>query len=221
MKEKIRVTVGGFVIDCVSVEEHQLESEITENPVESGGTVTDHWLNKNPVLSLDCYVTNTPHGAIAELRDPLQTPADAAYEHMIALRLARRPFVVETPRARYEKMGFRSIGIPISVETGKAIQFRLVCVEFQFVTNDRSTVTVPTPRQKKKKKRGPKTVKVATPEEMAATARGTINVGYNDTGLGQLTDSIGVTKGPNASIVPETGIVPTDEDRAVDAASKW
>ena len=54
------VMIGNFILDLVVSEDHTFESDVTDFPVESGGSFTDNIRPKPMVLSVEGMVTNTP-----------------------------------------------------------------------------------------------------------------------------------------------------------------
>ncbi len=62
-------TIDGYEIDAFTLEEHALESEITDYPVESGGDVTDHVRKKPQRFQCTGVVSDTPIGPMKAIRD--------------------------------------------------------------------------------------------------------------------------------------------------------
>lgn len=54
------VMIGNFILDLVVSEEHSFENDVTDFPVESGGSFTDNIRPKPMKLTLEGLVTNTP-----------------------------------------------------------------------------------------------------------------------------------------------------------------
>jgi hypothetical protein len=206
--------IDGFPIDAAETQGHTFGAEVTSFPVETGADVTDNVRLTPAEISLDCIVSDTPIGPIVALRDPLSTPSDDAYARLLAIRAARLPVVVVTARGRFENMMLTSLSIPVKSDDGKTLRFTVAFREVRFVANLRTQVRVAKPRSKKKVDRGPRTPKATVTD---AGQNATVASGYQDTWLGRATDSVGITAGPQASLVPDA----TPETRAVSAAGKW
>ncbi len=161
------ILIDGFAIDIATTEEHQLDSEVTEYPVEEGSDIADHVRARPIMVSLDCIVSNTPIGPIADTRRAEgsvsdsellapSSPADDAYAKLVAIREAREPITITTSLKTYENMLLESLSIPRSARTGDALEFRASFKQLLLVTNRRTTIRTKIPRAKKKVNRGHK-----------------------------------------------------------------
>jgi len=184
--------IAGLVLDITVTEDHVQESEVTDNPVETGASITDHVRRKADTLTLECVVSDTPIGDLVEVRrreasdeaflnqystepiDPYQTISDDARAYMRKLMDDREPIVVETATRLYDNMVLFSLVERRTADTGEAYRFTAMFKQVRIVTNDRSTVRVANPAVAKKKKRGPKptTPKLIHRDEILATPDG-------------------------------------------------
>lgn len=213
------VLIAGFAIDATATQDHTLDSEVTDHPVESGSDITDNVRAQPITVALDCIVSNTPIGLVASQRDPATAPGDDAYAKLLEIRDAREPVVIETERQRYENMVLQSLTIPIAADTGDSLRFRATFKQIRIVTNSRTTTKVAVPRAKKKKNRGAQKPKaVVLPPGLTPTSDEQVSSGYKDSFMGRSTDALGVTDGPAVGIDSE---IQSPEDRALDATSKW
>jgi hypothetical protein len=180
--------IEGFELDAVISEERSSECEITEHPVEKGVSISDHARIKPKIITMDCVVSDTPVGGLAERRgmiiDGAFTPgsapsvdispggdfiaSDVARAWLEALQLKRRVITVSTEWTRndgsrgykaYDNMMIQSIGETINADTGDTFTFKVTLKQIHFVTNDRTTVKVAVPRAKKKLDKGNKACK--------------------------------------------------------------
>lgn len=179
---------GSIVVDACMTENHQLDSEVTDHPVERGADVTDHVRPKPAVVTLDCVISNTPVDVTQRAR-VLQASgvtfestavdqstgvagyAEQAYKTLLALREAGDYLTVVTQLATYENMVIQSLSIPVSIATGDAMRFSVTFKEVRVVENKTTQVTVSAPRAKKKKKLGPQTPTTTTPEKEASALK--------------------------------------------------
>lgn len=183
--------IEGFEIDAVLNEERTSECEVTEHPVEKGVSVTDHARLKPKVISLDCIVSDTPVGGLAERRKfqnsilaitGLQSvPSDLARTYIEELQAKRKTVTVSTEWSRtdgtkgykaYDNMMITSISETVSADSGDTYSFKVMLKQIVYVENERTIVKVSTPRAKKKVDKGEKAceeVKKA-PEEVESWA---------------------------------------------------
>lgn len=195
------VRIDGYLIDAAITEEHNLESEVTMNPVEEGSDVTDSIRNKPPSVSMECRVSDSPLAAVASERSEGVLPSDEARAKLLAIRTARQRITVVTSLGTYTDMAITSLGFPRSVKTLGGLWFRVVFQQVEVVANERTTIRTAVPRSKSKVNRGNKaslggTAPLTTDESVS---------GYQDTYAGQISDGLGWTNGPSSvALVPGT-----------------
>lgn len=161
------ILIDGYPIDCAKFEDHTLESDVTEDPVESGANMTHHVRALPARVSLEAWVSDTPLGDMVQTRarsavltalstGSLPIPSDEAYARLRLIHEKREPITIETNLRRYDNMVLRSLSVPIDVGTGDALMFRAEFVEVRIVTNERTVVRVAVPSGKSKVNRGHK-----------------------------------------------------------------
>lgn len=151
------VTIDGFPIDVASAEDHDLQTDVTDYPVEEGGDITDHARNKPDTVTLECIVSDTPLGQLATFRGlESSLPSDDAYARLKAIRAAKEPVTITTSLGIYTSMMLTSLGIPRRPDNGDALRFKVTFKQVVIVTNARTTTRVAVPRAKNKKPRGNK-----------------------------------------------------------------
>ena len=172
--------IGEFLVDVATSEEHVDECDVTDNPVEAGAAITDNVRRRPRTLTLECVVSDTPIGAVAEARglaeqqaaateaflqqlniigapstlNPYRTAADECRAFLARTLSAREPITVTTEIRTYESMVLYNVSESRTATTGDAIRFRAMFRQVRIVTNERSTVRVAVPRAKKRKKIG-------------------------------------------------------------------
>jgi hypothetical protein len=165
------IIIDGYPIDCAKFEDHNLESDVTEDPVESGSQMTHHVRALPARVSLECWVSDTPLGELVQARassalltaaatGSLPLPSEEAYARLELIHKRREPVTIETNLKRYDNMVLRSLSVPIDVGTGDALMFRAEFVEVEIKTNERTVVRVAVPRGKSKVNRGHKASEV-------------------------------------------------------------
>ncbi len=160
--------IGGFTIDAAIEEIHSYDCTVTQFPVESGATISDH-VQLLPIgLQLDCIVTDTPIGPMETVRgyagsfqgEGFTQWSDEAHEHFKKLRAKREPFNVTTSLQTYYNLVIESYKPTRRVGDGFALRFTLVCKFIGIVVNERTTVKVATPNVGKKQNLGSRPTKV-------------------------------------------------------------
>lgn len=166
------VSINGYPIDAAITEEFVFDSDVTDHPVEEGADVTDHVRAKPLIITLDCIVSDTPIGAMVELRDAdIEKHSTDAYAQLQMIQEAREPVFIDTSLGRFVDMVLQSLSIPRASDTGDALKFKATFKQVIFVTNARTTVRVSVPRAAKKVNRGnkPLTLELGEPTFTAST----------------------------------------------------
>lgn len=115
-------TIDGYVIDCIVEESVSYQAEVSEYPVESGATITDHVQNAAPTVTFSAVVSDTPIGEAASARTANAVPSSEARAFLLALRDERRPFTFVGTTGTYDLMVFASLEFPRDGETGAALR---------------------------------------------------------------------------------------------------
>lgn len=148
-----------------------LDSEITDDPMESGGATADHINNLPAELTTECIVSDTPIGEVAahESRrvddvsiavfgsNMVPLPSEEAYERLTAIRDEKRTVTIEIPlmgrngrpaKRILRNMAIAGLTLPMNKDTAGGLFFTATWKELRFTTNARSTVRVATPQAK-------------------------------------------------------------------------
>lgn len=166
-------SIDGYRLDANIAEEHQLEADVTEHPVERGADMTDHIRTKQDVVTLESIVSNTPLGEVARLRALGALPTEDALALLRDIRKTKRIVTIDTTLGRYENMAMQSLHIPRNAGIGThVLQFRAVFKQVAIRDNQRVFVKVDVPRAPKKNvgKKPPGEVKI-TDRRAEARAR--------------------------------------------------
>lgn len=124
-------TIGAIQLDASLSEDHRYENLVTEFPVETGATITDHIVNKPVRLSITGFITNCPIKEFTNVRKEASFDAEnsasvytqVAYDALMALWKDREPVAIVTPLSSYEQMALTSLTIPRNAQVGDALQF--------------------------------------------------------------------------------------------------
>ena len=168
------VTINGYAIDAVVSEDVSFDADVTEFPVESGASITDHVRVKPAVISLDGIVSDTPIGPIAALRDnPLfitpglggSLPSDEAYDALWRILNAAETITVATSKRVYDNMVLQSLAISHTATDGDSLRFKATFKQIAMVTTTRTIVAVAVPIAAEKENKGTKPPKYYTVED--------------------------------------------------------
>jgi hypothetical protein len=137
--------------DVVEVEETVLETEVTDNPVETGVSIADHAFDKPIKLTITAGVSDTPPPG--KDQDAFAAVGSArsveAYAWLDRARRAHEPFSVQTGLALYSSMLITSLRTKQDKDSSRVLKFTLELREIVYV----STQTVIYPAKQAKTKR--------------------------------------------------------------------
>lgn len=116
---------GGLTFDAVFQEDHTSELEVTDNPVETGVSVTDHAYMKPLSVKISAGVTNTPmrslpgdpYGLVGDNR------AQKAFELLQLLQAKAEPIDAVTGLRIYRNMIVKSITTSQNKDTANSLVF--------------------------------------------------------------------------------------------------
>jgi hypothetical protein len=148
------ILIDDYAIDLALDENLTYESEVTENPVEQGADVTDHVRAKQPVLTFEGVVSDTPIGRVSTHESRLAigtaTPSQDAFQRLVAIHEAREPVVVTCSFGRFDAMVLTSLSPSKNAASQRSLQFSATFRRIQIVENTRTTVRVAVPNCGKK-----------------------------------------------------------------------
>jgi len=172
--------LDSITFDGTVRESYELDTDITDHPVEKGANVTDHSRPKPDMLTIDALFTDTPLSTEQNTRAvesggfTFQTndtdvfsgagTAEASFQKLVALRNAGKVFTVTTVSRTYDNMMIQKITAPRDSKTGEGVTFTLVLKRIRQVTNKLVTVNTALPKGKGKKKLGAQPSTEAKPE---------------------------------------------------------
>lgn len=156
------IYIDGYPFDLAVSGESSYTSEVTEHPVDADADLADHIRHEPPELTLECVVSDTPIGEIAN--DPTRQGSegeqalisDAAWDKLHEIRDARRVVTIETPRRTYTSMAMTALSERQDVSTTGGIYFTVSFRQIRIIENKRVTVRVAVPLAKPKDNKGNK-----------------------------------------------------------------
>lgn len=105
-KEPILVLtkIGGFIFDAVLDLRHQSTLTITEHPVETGATISDHAFINPRQLTIQIGMSDVAHDIIGDKFSQGNSRSITAYQELKNLQISRMPFQVITRLDTYDNM---------------------------------------------------------------------------------------------------------------------
>jgi len=128
-----------FIFDSCIDENYGGTAELTEFPVESGSTISDHVYNKPDRVTLHGIVSNYPLFEKIDL-----TRASRAYNLLNGIKSEKVLVDVVGGLTDYEQMAIVSVAAPRSVQNGNALDITLELKQVNFV----NTQEIPMPNIK-------------------------------------------------------------------------
>lgn len=181
--KKQLASIDTLTLDASLSENHSVEVEVTDHPVEQGVNISDHRRRKPYSVTIEGVVTNTPskptgishpvtsrgHTWIAtQVADA--TASASAYSTLLALADASRLITVITALRRYDNMTITSLSVPRDAKTGQALRFTATLREIRIVRNDTVAISAKTTRAQKTTDLHKKAKNEITPEQQEQTA---------------------------------------------------
>lgn len=149
------IKIDGFVMDLAISEEIVFPGEATKYPAEVGSEFSDHIRDLPPEVTLECIVSDSPIGDIAN--NPSRESADGenplpsadALAKLREMKSRRRPVTIETSIGVFDSMACTEISVPVDKEKSPGTKDRagalFFTAKFQkitIVTNRRARVRV-------------------------------------------------------------------------------
>ncbi len=126
--------IGGLVFDAVFKEAHESELEVSDNPIESGASVSDHAYMKPLRCTISAGVSDVRLNPSAS--DPYSgtSRSRAAYEMLSELQAKAEPFTVQTGLKLYSNMVCTSMSTEQDKDSSSAFKFTAVLREVIIVS---------------------------------------------------------------------------------------
>lgn len=122
--------------DAVEVEDHTFETEVTDSPVETGCSISDHAYDKPARLTITAAVSNIPPAGkeldVYAMEGP--TRGAAAYSWLQKMRKAHEPFSVQTGLDLFPSMAIVALKIKKDCKYENILYFTAELKEVIWVT---------------------------------------------------------------------------------------
>lgn len=142
-KTPVNRNIAGYTFDAVLTEEHTSELEVTDSPVETGESISDHAYMKPKKLRIVGGVSDAVLNPVQTIMNNLfgsgKSRSITAYEVLLELQESREPFNVQTGMKLYENMVITSLRVSQDKDTAKVGIFE--CDLREVIIVDTKTVT--------------------------------------------------------------------------------
>ncbi len=116
-----RRSIGGIYPQIVMEEQHTDSLHITEYPVESGASFSDHAFKKPEIVSITAGTSAT------------QEDVNLLYQKLLELQDKREPFEIITGKRRYTDMLVETLSVPTDKTKENALWFNATCKHIRIV----------------------------------------------------------------------------------------
>lgn len=143
MPAPTQAKIGDLTVDCMLSKESRFDSEVTDNPIETGFVVSDHVIRKPLELTMEVVFTPTPvtfgssnsllsnipvmsfMGGSSGLSGNSSGRMNDVVNGIMSIYQAGEPITIETTDAIYTDMVMISAPLPRSVENGYCYRMSL------------------------------------------------------------------------------------------------
>lgn len=126
-------------LDTATQLTYQYPSKVTQFPIETGESISDHVINENFMLSIEGLISDSD----IRITDNSGSRARNAFEALLALRESKQPFTVVTGLKSYDNLLFTEFDISLNSESGDALPIRLTLAQVHIVSSQ--SVFLPAP----------------------------------------------------------------------------
>jgi hypothetical protein len=168
--------VGQLTVDALVKESHELRSQITEHPTESGESFCDHVINLPITIQLEGVISNTPLTFIGvttvnsianHIKNRSNNMAELAFKMLEEIFSKRTPISISTSLKDYDNMVLESLSIEREGSSTQSLHFKATAKEIRVVNLETIKINTPAPkpeRAKPKQRLGKQETKPASQE---------------------------------------------------------
>ncbi|MCP4601783.1 MAG: hypothetical protein GY847_14925 [Proteobacteria bacterium] len=171
--------VGAVQFDAMVSENHTMSAEVTEHPVEEGSDIADHIRIGPREIEIVGVISNTPVVLLSSVKaeSPIEGDTERVVDRVNAAHKRIKKTMEEgllvqvvTSLETYpDDMAIISYGVTRDADKGNILEANLVLRQIQISYNEVVEVAIAEPEKvssKKKKPKGKKTKKPATPKQI-------------------------------------------------------
>jgi len=136
--------IGTLELDVVLEEQHEYDSEVTQYPIESGESISDH-VNLNPVrLTMRGFITQTPVQFLDTNTILGNDLVQTAFDKLVEIRDNKDVIDVISGLKVYSDMIMNRLSIPRDARTGQSLQFTAGFVQIKKTASILEAGEIPT-----------------------------------------------------------------------------
>ena len=128
--------IGPIEIDASLSENHDFDSDITENPIEDGTPVSDNQVLLPVVLDMECRVSDATASFI---RFNFPGRSKEIYKELVNIQARKETISVTTGLHVYQNMLIKRLSFPRAGTDGNSIRFTINLKELLVVGDDAAT----------------------------------------------------------------------------------
>lgn len=128
-----KTSIGGFIFDAYLKLEHTSQLKITEFPISTGSSITDHSFLQPQTLTIDIGMTDVAKSIIPGQFTGDASRSVAAFKLLQELQAARVPISIVTRLKKYENMLIETMTTPDDYTTVNALKATVVFKEILVV----------------------------------------------------------------------------------------
>lgn len=152
--------IGELSIDAVIKECHELRSQVTEHPIESGASFCDHVSNLPATIQLEGIISNTPLTLIGVtaltslsnfIADQSNNIAEQAYKTLEDIFAKRTPISISTSLKDYDNMVLESLSVERGGGLWDSLHFRATAKQIRIADLAMIKIDIPEPKPERAK----------------------------------------------------------------------
>lgn len=127
-QQNLKKKIGFLELDCVMNEDITMSSNVTESPIETGESISDHVYNEPLQLRLEAIISDSDPQRLERQKQnnsPITSARLEAYEALRDLWEAKQPVDVVTGLETFSNMVVTNISIPRENADGDSIKFNV------------------------------------------------------------------------------------------------
>jgi hypothetical protein len=140
--------IGTFIVDAFIAEHYQFSNSVTDIPVEEGGSIADHIVEDQDVISVEAFIGNAAFEVITADGNSVsnfQAPdrmarVRQAYQELKRLAKSKKTLNVALGLETFSNMAITSFAIDRDVETGANLPFTMEFKKLKIVHSDTTKI---------------------------------------------------------------------------------
>ena len=148
MKSSLSFHIGEIILDVALEETHTRQAKITEHPVESGCTISDHIQALPESIQLEGIISNTPMSFLGvPFFDGTKDRAQEAFKKLEELFQNSQTVDIVTTLKTYSNMALENLNIHRNAHNSEALKF--TCCAKNIRMAESVVIQIPKPKVKR------------------------------------------------------------------------